>query len=167
MLVLAGMNHIKNQSKDVNDEGMHQEQYNRNPKESQQLSDSDERIMTDDSGSNSEYLNTEYLENDNINMGTQQSRKVDERESSGLRQRNIGSSSTTNSQKCKNNAPQTNNPSTKGNMLFHVKQCFNCCWKLFSILIFVLTVLLPILVRLFFYFDYTSVYTYFYSYCNL
>ena len=165
MLVLAGMNHIKNQSKDVNDEGMHQEQYNRNPKESQQLSDSDERIMTDDSGSNSEYSNTEYLENDNINMGTQQSRKVDERESSGLRQRNIGSSTTTNSQKCKNNAPQTNNPSTKGNMLFHVKQCCNYCCKLFSILIFVLTVLLILIP--FFYFDYTSVYTCFYLYFNL
>lgn len=167
MLVLGRMNHTMNQSKDVNDEDTYQEQYNRNPIESQQPSDSDEDMITDDFVSNYKYSYTKSIENANINITTQQSRKVDENESSGLRQRNIGSSSTTNSQKYENKTPQTKNSSTKGNVLFHVKQCFNCCWKLFSILIFVLTVLLPILVRLFFYFDYTSVYTYFYSYCNL
>ena len=65
MLVLAGMNHIKNQSKDVNDEGMHQEQYNRNPIESQQPSDSDEDMITDDFVSNYKYSYTKSIEKRN------------------------------------------------------------------------------------------------------
>ena len=52
MLVLGRMNHTMNQSKDVNVEDTYQEQYNRNPIESQQPSDSDEDMITDDFVSN-------------------------------------------------------------------------------------------------------------------